>query len=345
MDKVFTAAAHVAWLREQVRLKRPYWYGCYYNKCTEALLQRKAKQYPKHYTAGRMDTYRKHIAAGQIAGDCVNGAIKGAVWSELGRRDPVYGSHGCPDRSADGMFAYCKSVGMEYGTIDSMPDRPGVAVRYSGHVGVYVGNGEVVEWRGFAHGCVLTRLKYRKWTHWYALPWTDYGAQAEQPEAEKAVDVGSLGSRLLKKGRKGEDVRTLQELLMELGYALPKYGADGDFGSETKKAVKDFQQDNGLTVDGQYGEKSHAALMGILAEREAQEDEDGEKETVEAVFVEITGGTVNVRNGAGTQHDIVTVVRKGTVCVWRATAANGWHAVILPGGREGWVGPKYSKVV
>ena len=36
-----------------------------------------------------------------------------------------------------------------------------------------------------------------------------------------------LGDRLLKKGMSGSDVRELQQNLLKLGYALPKYGADG----------------------------------------------------------------------------------------------------------------------
>ena len=159
---IIHVSEYIAWLREQARLKRPYWYGCYYNPCSEALLQRKAKQYPSHYTAKRMPTYRQHIAAGQIAGDCVNGAIKGAIWSELGTRQPVYGSHNCPDKSADGMFEYCKKQGMPWGAISSMPDKPGIAVRFAGHVGIYVGNGEVVEWKGFNYGCVVTKVKNGK---------------------------------------------------------------------------------------------------------------------------------------------------------------------------------------
>ena len=70
------------------------------------------------------------------------------------------------------------------------------------------------------------------------------------PEKEIA-----LGSRLLKKGAEGSDVKALQEALMKLGYELPDYGADGEFGSETKEALMDFQRDEGLEVDGEYGEK------------------------------------------------------------------------------------------
>lgn len=82
IDYVFNSTKYVAWLKEQARLKRPYWYGTYWLPCTESLLQKKKKQYPEHYTEDRMPRYRKDIANGQRCGDCVNGAIKGAVWSE-----------------------------------------------------------------------------------------------------------------------------------------------------------------------------------------------------------------------------------------------------------------------
>jgi len=38
---------------------------------------------------------------------------------------------------------------------------------------------------------------------------------------------------MLKRGSQGELVIELQEKLLSLGYELPKFGADGDFGSET----------------------------------------------------------------------------------------------------------------
>lgn len=345
MERFISVTKYVEWLREQARLKRPYWYGCYYNPCTEALLQRKAKQYPSHYKEARMPTYRKHIAAGQIAGDCVNGAIKGAIWSELGTRQPVYGSHGCPDKSADGMFEFCKTQGMPWGTIGSMPDKPGLAVRFAGHVGVYVGGGEVVEWRGFNYGCVVTKLSGRKWTHWYELPWIIYGEAAADPDSADGIpEVGKLGSRLLKKGSKGEDVRTLQQLLMEMGYELPAHGDDGDFGAETETALKKFQHAHGLEDDGKYGPLTHEELMGVLAELEAQEDETDDDEEMSG-WVLVTGNTVNIRKGAGKAYDIVTVVRKGDRLALVATAANGWHAVRLNDGRSGWIGPTYSRVV
>lgn len=259
MEKVFTNIQHAEWLREQARLKRPYWYGTYYLPCSESLLTKKAKQYPTHYTSNRMVRYRQDITNGQICGDCVNGAIKGAIWSELGTRSPVYKSHDCPDKSADGMYEYCKKLGMPNGVIGTMPDKIGVAVRSSGHVGIYVGNGEVVEWRGFKYGCVVTKLTGRPWTHWYELPWTDYVTDAQ---VSSPVTIRTLGNRLLVRGCKGDDVRELQTILNSLGYYCGK--VDGDFGTNTERGVKAFQTAYKLDVDGDYGPITHGVLIAVL---------------------------------------------------------------------------------
>ena len=64
----------------------------------------------------------------------------------------------------------------------------------------------------------------------------------------------------LRKGAKGSAVKELQNLLLKAGYSLPKYGADGDYGAETLKAVKAFQKGAGLAVDGVCGRKTWAAL-------------------------------------------------------------------------------------
>ena len=52
---------------------------------------------------------------------------------------------------------------MDWGTIDTLPDIVGLAVRFDGHVGYTVGGGYAVEWRGFNYGCVKTKIKGRGW--------------------------------------------------------------------------------------------------------------------------------------------------------------------------------------
>ena len=80
------------------------------------------------------------------------------------------------------------------------------------------------------------------------------GSKAEATSAEEASRT------ILKRGMKGEDVRRLQLRLMELGYGLPRYGADGEYGAETAAAVKAFQADRKLAADGVAGEMTLAAL-------------------------------------------------------------------------------------
>ncbi|SEA54404.1 peptidoglycan L-alanyl-D-glutamate endopeptidase CwlK [Thalassobacillus cyri] len=58
---------------------------------------------------------------------------------------------------------------------------------------------------------------------------------------------------LLEKGENGTAIKRLQEQLLDMGYRLPKYGANGDFGAETETVVKAFQKDRGIKVDGIVG--------------------------------------------------------------------------------------------
>ena len=50
-----------------------------------------------------------------------------------------------------------------------MPDVPGVLVFMPGHVGIYIGNGKVIEARGHAYGVVETNLVGRGWKEWGKL--------------------------------------------------------------------------------------------------------------------------------------------------------------------------------
>ena len=71
-------------------------------------------------------------------------------------------------------------------------------------------------------------------------------------------------------GMKNSTVKYMQQCLLDLGYDLPKYGADGSFGAETLKAVKAFQSDHPpLVVDGSCGPKTWTVILTLMAERSA----------------------------------------------------------------------------
>ena len=343
---------------------QPYWYGTVVYKCSESLRSRKARQYPSHYGSSRTARYKDDIAGKKVCADCV-GLIKGYNWTSggVGVMESIgtdktfsskYGGNGCPDKSANGMFTYAKSKGCAWGTIDTLPEIPGVALRSDGHVGVYVGDGYAVEERGFSYGCVKTKVSSRKWTHWFQLPFVDYGdavfTGGSNVKPDTPATEYTLGSRSLEKGAKGTDVRTMQELLLQLGFSLPKYGADGSFGAETLSALKAFQSKAGIKSDGIYGTETHAALMAVTADRDEalkpSEPEDGEETpdtTGRKVMISCDSGSVNIRTGNGTQYSRITAAKNGDTFGWVATAGNGWHAVVV-NDCVGWVSGKYSEM-
>ena len=269
----FTNEHFAAWCQKMIG--QPYWYGCVVYKCTSSLLSRKTAQYPSHYGSNRTARYKQDIAAKKVAADCIGGA-KGYAWTGGGQgvleaigTDKTfvskYGANGCPDKGANSMFSYAKSKGMDWGAIGTLPEIVGVALHKSGHVGYYIGNGYAIEWRGFAYGCVKTKVAGRGWTHWYKLPFINYGAvSTTQPDTDTpAIDaVRNLSYRAGKTMLRGEDVRKLQVDLNMLGFDCG--AADGIFGKKTDAAVRAYQAANNLEVDGIVGSKTRCALQLAL---------------------------------------------------------------------------------
>jgi peptidoglycan hydrolase-like protein with peptidoglycan-binding domain len=62
----------------------------------------------------------------------------------------------------------------------------------------------------------------------------------------------------LRRGSTGNDVKVLQERLNQFGFKL---AVDGIFGYITEGAVKQFQQDHHLVVDGIVGSMTWNALL------------------------------------------------------------------------------------
>lgn len=66
----------------------------------------------------------------------------------------------------------------------------------------------------------------------------------------------------LQNGSRGSDVKKLQESLVNAGYDVGSAGVDGIYGSATEAAVKKYQQDNGLAVDGIANNQTLGKLYG-----------------------------------------------------------------------------------
>lgn len=94
-----------------------------------------------------------------------------------------------------------------------------------------------------------------------------FGMEKEETETtNKGASTVNIELTVLRKGSEGEEVKTLQRLLLALGYEMKsssgkKYGADGDFGGATETAVIAFQRAKGLDDDGVVGKKTWNALL------------------------------------------------------------------------------------
>lgn len=144
-----------------------YVWGTYGSVLTESLLDYKIEQYPDG-----VGTYETFIRANWLGGrttDCV-GLIKGYGWLNPDTMTIEYGTNGMPDLGANQMY-YNASVS---GTIDTMPDIPGLAVWHDGHIGVYIGDGYVIEAMNTKKGVVKTKLEGRGWTHWLQIEYINY---------------------------------------------------------------------------------------------------------------------------------------------------------------------------
>lgn len=161
------------------------------------------------------------------------------------------------------------------GTTDSLPDCVCCLFKYSGgrmtHTGLHIGGGKIIH----CSGEVKTGIVDKSWTHW-AIPIGLYDAVPE-----RRITIMST----LKIGSKGENVTRLQTNLNQLGYNCGT--PDGKYGSMTAAAVRMFQGDYGLAVDGIAGALTQNALAEILARRT-------EAETKPAPFV-VTGATIEDR--------------------------------------------------
>ena len=170
----FTNEHFADWCQKMVG--QPYWYGTCIYKATNSLLSRKSNQYPSSYASSRMSRYKQDIANKAVVSDCIGGC-KGYAWTGGGQGvleaigtdksiSSSYGSNGCPDKGANSMFSWAKSKGMDWGTIDTLPEIPGVAL-YKGrsNLPVPLPLRRAVRWPRSFYPSAHTSTAYRKrWT-------------------------------------------------------------------------------------------------------------------------------------------------------------------------------------
>lgn len=166
----------VTWAKQAKAAGWGYVWGTYGDVLTPALLDAKAKQYPEDLKDD-LAFIQENWLGGRTA-DCV-GLIKGYGWLDTETNEIVIGTNGMPDLGANDMYASAT----EKGPIGTLPEIPGLAVWHSGHIGIYIGEGKVIEANTTRVGVIETQLQSGRWTHWLKIPFIEYMDPEEKEEA------------------------------------------------------------------------------------------------------------------------------------------------------------------
>ena len=226
-----------------------YIWGAKGEIATEALLQRciaEAKATGRYaFTQAKIDFARRLIASHASVTDC-SGLLTNAA--------------GLPPVGSAQIWAECTDKGTlpPVNPEASIPQIAGLVVYRLGHIGIFLGDGWVVESGGYSKGVVYTRLSDPA----TGTPWTGYGKWSRIDylnTPEVPVASSWMVNRVLKKGMVGDDVKGLQDALTGAGFPCGKI--DGILGSKTESAITAYQKSHGLTVDGKAG-KNTVSLLG-----------------------------------------------------------------------------------
>ncbi len=144
-----------------------YVWGTYGHVLTRPYYEAKLEQYPEgvgNYADFILDNW-----LGKRTADCV-GLVKGYCWFSPLTQSIGYATNGMPDISTESMIEWCE----EKGSMDTMPEIPGLLLWKEGHVGIYIGGGYAIEAMGTKYGVVKTLVSGRGWEMWGKLPCIEY---------------------------------------------------------------------------------------------------------------------------------------------------------------------------
>ena len=171
---------------------------------------------------------------------------------------------------------------------------------------------------------------------WYGQserPVTTFGAYNGTTSSGSNIQNTNTLDTILNIGDRGAAVKAMQEKLIRLGYSCGDAGADGDFGNGTYTAVRKFQSEHSIGVDGIAGAQTLTAIDNAIKALDANNNSGslvGDK-------VKTTASLLNVRSGAGTSNRIVKQVKAGTVATV-IEERDGWCKLDNP---SGWVSRDY----
>lgn len=159
------------------------------------------------------------------------------------------------DMSSAGLYSDCKKLNR------AELERGDLVFRHNGtkiyHVGVYMGDGKVIECMGRDVGVVERDINASGTSYWNRYGRLPILQEKEVVETKPERKV-YLASPLMR----GDDVKKLQEMLISFGYDVGGTKADGIYGKNTDKAVRLFQERAKKMTDGIYND-AMKQLLGI----------------------------------------------------------------------------------
>jgi len=154
---------------------------------------------------------------------------------------------------------------------------------------------------------------------------------------------------MMQRGSKGAEVHKLQLALMELGYDLPRWGADGDLGTETMDAVARFLRDHGTDVDDDADVISDAELALVEKVRRATQDAPLGPKLASGRFHDLRSiAAQNNIGGRRTWKQVTGITLHQTACVLgekpKRWATVGAHLGVTRAGQVMWM-HDFEKIV
>lgn len=157
----------VTWAEQACQTGWGYVYGTYGTVLNQTILQQKLQQFPDEVAP--FEPFIRQNWMGKRTADCI-GLIKAYGWFDPNTGEINYSTNEIQDLSANNTF----ESATEKGTIDTIPEIPGIIVWEPGHVGIYLGNDTVIESMNTEKGVVKTQLSKRSFTHWFQMPGIRY---------------------------------------------------------------------------------------------------------------------------------------------------------------------------
>lgn len=244
------------------------------------------------------------------------------IRDHFGKPITITSAYRCP--------SYNKSIGSGTGSYHSKGmacdivvsgKTPREVAKYAESIGILgIGLYETNADGHFVH--IDTRTTKAFWYGQAQAPRTTFGGTSSNNSSATSTSVVYT---MLSIGSHGSAVKELQKKLISLGFSCGVHGADGDYGEGTAEAIRKFQRKNKLTIDGIAGLETLKAIDKAIESSITR--------------IKITANLLNVRAGSGTNHKVVSTVKKDSIHKL-LEEKNGWGRI-----SSGWIKSDYYKKI